>query len=66
MREGESKTETGQYAEYGLVQFWMPTKQMAEIRRLGWMSQSTDVSKEKNFFETRVTEYRTAGSLDWD
>lgn len=31
-----------------------------------WMSQSTDLSKEKNFFETRVTEYRTAGSLDWD
>ena len=30
-----------------------------------WMSQSTDLSKEKNFFETRVTEYQTAGSLDW-
>ena len=30
-----------------------------------WMSQSTDLSKEKNFFETRVTEYQT-GSLDWD
>ena len=31
-----------------------------------WMSQSTDLSKEKNFFETRVTEYQTAGHLDWD
>ena len=31
-----------------------------------WMSQSTDLAKEKNFFETRVTEYQTAGSLDWD
>ncbi len=31
-----------------------------------WMSQSTDLSKEKNFFETRVTEYQTAGNLDWD
>ncbi len=31
-----------------------------------WMSQSTDLSKEKNFFETRVTEYRTGGSLTWD
>lgn len=31
-----------------------------------WMSQSTDLSKEKNFFETRVTEYQSAGSLDWD
>jgi ribonucleoside-diphosphate reductase beta chain len=31
-----------------------------------WMSQSVDLSKEKNFFETRVTEYQSAGSLDWD
>jgi ribonucleoside-diphosphate reductase beta chain len=29
-----------------------------------WMSQATDLSKEKNFFETRVTEYQT-GPLDW-
>ncbi|HLC95788.1 MAG TPA: ribonucleotide-diphosphate reductase subunit beta [Candidatus Nanoarchaeia archaeon] len=32
---------------------------------LPWMSQSTDLSKEKNFFETRVTEYQTSGNLDW-
>ena len=31
-----------------------------------WMSQSTDLNKEKNFFETKVTEYQTAGSLKWD
>ena len=31
-----------------------------------WMSQTTDLNKEKNFFETVVTEYQTAGSLDWD
>ena len=31
-----------------------------------WMSQSTDLSKEKNFFETRVTEYQSGGSLTWD
>lgn len=31
-----------------------------------WMSQSMDLAKEKNFFETRVTEYQTAGSLEWD
>jgi ribonucleoside-diphosphate reductase beta chain len=30
-----------------------------------WMSQSVDLLKEKNFFETRVTEYQT-GSLNWD
>lgn len=31
-----------------------------------WMSQATDLSKEKNFFETRVTEYQIGASLDWD
>lgn len=30
-----------------------------------WMSQATDLTKEKNFFETRVTEYQV-GSLNWD
>jgi ribonucleoside-diphosphate reductase beta chain len=30
-----------------------------------WMSEIMDLKKEKNFFETRVTEYQTAGSLDW-
>ncbi len=31
-----------------------------------WMAQSVDLAKEKNFFETRVTEYQTASSLTWD
>ena len=31
-----------------------------------WMSEVTDLSREKNFFETRVTEYQSGGSLDWD
>jgi len=31
-----------------------------------WMSQAADLNKEKNFFETRVTEYQTAGSLEWE
>jgi ribonucleoside-diphosphate reductase beta chain len=30
-----------------------------------WMSQSVDLVKEKNFFETRVTEYQVGG-LNWD
>lgn len=33
---------------------------------LPWMSQSTDINKKKNFFETRVTEYQAAGSLEWE
>ncbi len=31
-----------------------------------WMSETIDMPKEKNFFETRVTEYSSAGSLEWD
>lgn len=30
-----------------------------------WMSEAVDLSKEKNFFETRVTEYKTGGALEW-
>ena len=30
-----------------------------------WMSETIDLLKEKNFFETRVTEYQTAGNLIW-
>lgn len=30
-----------------------------------WMSEAIDLSKEKNFFETRVIEYQTGGSLKW-
>ena len=28
-----------------------------------WMSEMMDLNKEKNFFETRVTEYKTGGQL---
>jgi ribonucleoside-diphosphate reductase beta chain len=31
-----------------------------------WMSETIDLSKEKNFFETRVTEYQSATALRWD
>ncbi len=30
-----------------------------------WMSEAVDLNKEKNFFETRVTEYKTGGQLSW-
>jgi ribonucleoside-diphosphate reductase beta chain len=30
-----------------------------------WMSEIIDLRKEKNFFETRVTEYQTGGALQW-
>lgn len=31
-----------------------------------WMSEIIDLKKEKNFFETRVTEYQTGGNLSWE
>ncbi|AFS28336.1 ribonucleotide-diphosphate reductase subunit beta [Chlamydia psittaci] len=30
-----------------------------------WMSETIDLNKEKNFFETRVMEYQTSASLSW-
>ncbi len=31
-----------------------------------WMGETIDIAKEKNFFETRVTDYQSAGALKWD
>ncbi|TWH20312.1 ribonucleoside-diphosphate reductase beta chain [Prauserella rugosa] len=31
-----------------------------------WMSEAMDLQKEKNFFETRVIEYQSGSTLDWD
>lgn len=30
-----------------------------------WMSEMIDLTKEKNFFETRVTDYQVGGTLSW-
>ena len=30
------------------------------------MSETIDLKKEKNFFETRVTEYQNGGALSWE
>ena len=34
--------------------------------RLPWLEEQANMRKEKNFFETRVTEYQTGGALNWD
>jgi ribonucleoside-diphosphate reductase beta chain len=31
-----------------------------------WMSEMIDLKKERNFFETRVTEYQSGGALSWE
>ena len=36
------------------------------INALPWLDEQANTRKEKNFFETRVTEYQTGGSLAWD
>ncbi len=33
---------------------------------LTWLDEQANMRKEKNFFETRVTEYQTGGTLNWD
>jgi len=33
---------------------------------LGWLDEQANMRKEKNFFETRVTEYQTGGALNWE
>jgi len=33
---------------------------------LPWLDEQANLRKEKNFFETRVTEYQTGGALDWE
>ena len=34
--------------------------------RLNWLDEQANLRKEKNFFETRVTEYQTGAALSWD
>jgi hypothetical protein len=36
------------------------------INPFPWMAEMIDLKKEKNSFETRVTEYQTGGVLSWD
>lgn len=40
-------------------------KQYGSTNPFPWMSEIIDLRKEKNFFESRVTEYQTGGALEW-
>jgi ribonucleoside-diphosphate reductase beta chain len=35
------------------------------VNRLDWLGEQASIRKEKNFFETRVTEYQTGAALSW-
>ncbi len=52
-------------ADRRLERIGLPT-QYGSSNPFEWMSETMDLSKEKNFFETRVTDYQTGGTLDWD
>lgn len=49
-----------------LAQIGLPEQFPAIKNPFPWMSELMDLKKEKNFFETRVTEYQTGGALSWD
>lgn len=49
-----------------LKQIGLPEQFPQKENPFPWMSEMMDLKKEKNFFETRVTEYQTGGALDWD
>ncbi|MDQ7011018.1 MAG: ribonucleotide-diphosphate reductase subunit beta [Mariprofundaceae bacterium] len=36
------------------------------VNALPWLDEQANMRKEKNFFETRVTEYQTGGGLNWE
>ena len=47
---------------------FIANRRMAQIGQenpFPWMSEIMDLRKEKNFFETRVTEYQVGGQLTW-
>ncbi len=41
-------------------------RQYSATNPFPWMSEMMDLKKEKNFFETTVTEYQNGASLSWD
>jgi ribonucleoside-diphosphate reductase beta chain len=49
-----------------LVQIGLPEQFKGVKNPFPWMSEIMDLRKEKNFFETRVTEYQTGGALTWE
>ena len=49
------------FAQIGLPEYFPNV-----LNPFPWMSEILDLKKEKNFFETRVTEYQTGGALEWD
>ena len=73
MEEGILGLNADMFAEYvryianrRLTQIGLPEQYSGVENPFPWMSEMIDLKKEKNFFETRVTEYQTGGALSWD
>ena len=49
-----------------LAQIGLPEQYPGVTNPFPWMSEMIDLKKEKNFFETRVIEYQTGGTLSWE
>ena len=52
-------------ADRRLERIGLPRQYMAKTP-FPWMSETIDLGKEKNFFESRVTDYQKASRLSWD
>jgi len=65
---GMGPEQFAEYVEYvadrRLGQLDMPDE-YGTANPFDWMSEQVDLNKEKNFFESQVTEYQSGGSLDW-
>ena len=48
------------------VQIGLPQESEGIENPFPWMSEILDLNKEKNFFDKRVTEYKTGSGLEWD
>ncbi len=73
MPRGVLGLNTGMFEEYlhfianrRCAQIGLPEQYPGSNNPFPWMSEVIDLKKEKNFFETRVTEYRSGGTLSWD
>lgn len=49
-----------------LVQVGLPQQWPNAVNPFPWMAEMIDIKKEKNFFETHVTDYQAGGALKWD
>jgi ribonucleoside-diphosphate reductase beta chain len=52
-------------ADRRLERIGLPRQFMAK-NPFPWMSETIDLGKEKNFFESRVTDYQRGSNLSWD